>query len=301
MTMKIYIAGPMAGHPDLNRAAFIEAQNELVARFPDAQLVNPGHGPMRDMGEHLIEQQRYRDLVARDISKLLVCTHIYMLRNWNTSRGARAEHAVARWAGIPMLDREAVNTMSLRERQGDRKAFAAAVDAAVNSGESTDTLGESAEEQRASCMSYAGLLFLQEIEGVELQPYRDQAGIWTIGVGHVINDDEPELWDGISMEKAHRLLRGDVAWAERVVNDAVKVPLKKGQFDALVCFAFNVGAQAFTTSTLVKRVNQGRLDDVPYELLRWRYITVDGKKEVSQGLINRRERVGHLWRTGVYE
>ena len=51
--------------------------------------------------------------------------------------------------------------------------------------------------------------------------------------------------------------------AEQAVNNGVKVALNQNQFDALVSFTFNVGVGAFTSSTLLKVLNQGQYDQVP--------------------------------------
>jgi len=37
------------------------------------------------------------------LNTLMLCTHIYMLRGWERSKGARAEHAVAVWIGLEIM------------------------------------------------------------------------------------------------------------------------------------------------------------------------------------------------------
>lgn len=37
------------------------------------------------------------------LNTLLQCTHIYMLRGWENSKGATAEHAVAKWIGLEII------------------------------------------------------------------------------------------------------------------------------------------------------------------------------------------------------
>lgn len=151
-------------------------------------------------------------------------------------------------------------------------------------------------------MSAQGREFLMHLEGVELQPYRDVAGIWTIGVGHVIRDGEDHLRNGITREVAMSLLAEDVQWAEECVRGLeLPRPLAQHQFDALVCFAFNVGAGAFRGSTMARRLKSGDYSCVPSELMRWRYITMaDGRKKVSTGLVNRRRQTGELWTRADY-
>lgn len=152
-------------------------------------------------------------------------------------------------------------------------------------------------------LSDQGIKFLMALEGVELEPYRDVAGIWTIGVGHVIRDGEDHLRSGITRSEAMDLLESDVEWAEDAVN-GLRLPkvLSQHQFDALCCFCFNVGARAFNGSTMVRKLKAGDYDCVPAELARWRYVTdpATGRKVVSAGLVNRRRQTGELWSRGDY-
>lgn len=75
------------------------------------------------------------------------------------------------------------------------------------------------------------------------------------------------------------------------VNTSVTVPLSQNQFDALVSFAFNVGATAFQGSTLLSVLNQGNYDDVPSQMLRWN--RAGGR--VLRGLTRRRTAEGELF------
>lgn len=128
-------------------------------------------------------------------------------------------------------------------------------------------------------------------------------GFLTIGHGHLLTRDEltsefvwlngvaTQYWHGLTDEQAGVLLDQDLDWAERAVNNGVQVPLKQGQFEALVSFTFNVGAGAFGSSTLLKRVNANDFDDVPNQFKRWN--RTGG--HVSQGLINRRQHEIDYW------
>jgi len=141
-------------------------------------------------------------------------------------------------------------------------------------------------------ISDAGLKAIMVFEGSKNRAYRDSAGLWTIGVGHLIRRDEPHLLTArLTDQEVLDLLRADVKTAEAAVNRLVRVPLTQGQFDALVSFTFNLGAGALAGSTLLKRVNAGRLDDVPAELRKW--VRAGGK--VVRGLVNRREAEAAMW------
>lgn len=148
-----------------------------------------------------------------------------------------------------------------------------------------------------------GKALFREWEGVVPHVYLDSGGAPTIGIGHLLTPSERssgKLWlrgrpldyhDGMSAEDCEALLEQDLEPVQRCVNGAVKVPLTQNQFDALVSFAFNVGNDAFLNSTLLKRLNAGRLDEVPSELARWNR----DNKRVVPGLVNRRNKEIALW------
>lgn len=89
--MKIYLAGPMSGVPDLNRPAF----NAKAKEFRDEghTVLNPASviAPMR---EALAEEMEW------------ICLHaeaMAFLPGWERSYGARAEHALAVALGLQMI------------------------------------------------------------------------------------------------------------------------------------------------------------------------------------------------------
>ncbi len=135
---------------------------------------------------------------------------------------------------------------------------------------------------------------LKQWEGLRLNAYQDSAGVWTVGYGHTGPDVRRGLT--ITTARAEALLLADLARFEAAVDGAVTVPLTDNQFGALVSFAFNVGEAAFRKSTLLKRLNAGRHDDVPAQLARW--VHAGGKR--VQGLVNRRAAEAGLWASGSF-
>lgn len=132
--------------------------------------------------------------------------------------------------------------------------------------------------------SSTGRAFIRDVEGEELTKYRCSAGVPTIGVGHT----GPDVKMGMTITKARSdaLLVADLARFEKAVVAAIKVPLTQSQFDALVSLAFNIGADAFSKSTLVRVLNGGYYDQVGAQLARWN--KVDGQP--NRGLTSRRAR-----------
>ncbi len=134
---------------------------------------------------------------------------------------------------------------------------------------------------------------LKQLEGFSHKPYADGAGYMTVGYGHLLDGEEPAT--DIDHETGEILLGRDVAEAEDTVNRLVKVELNQHQYDALVCFVFNIGEQQFAKSGLLRELNKGNYLDVPRRMMMWNKITVDGKLEVSKGLTNRRKKEVKLW------
>ncbi|ROT46097.1 DUF4406 domain-containing protein [Pusillimonas sp. NJUB218] len=84
--MKIYIAGPMTGLPDLNFPAFHAAAKLL--RDEGHTVVNPA--------ELNIEPgASWQQCMRIDIRELVTCEGIFLLPNWTLSRGARLEFHIA--------------------------------------------------------------------------------------------------------------------------------------------------------------------------------------------------------------
>jgi len=132
-----------------------------------------------------------------------------------------------------------------------------------------------------------------EAEGERLTAYKDVAGILTIGVGHTGSDVKPGM--AISRAESRRLLAQDVQSAAQAVASGIDVPLGGPQFDALVALVFNIGAGNFRTSTVRRLINELMFGAVPAAWRLWNKVTVDGRKIVSAGLVNRREAELKLW------
>lgn len=132
------------------------------------------------------------------------------------------------------------------------------------------------------------ILLIKSFEQLRLNSYLCPAGVWTIGYGHTDGVNQGML---ITEKTADGFLKQDIRNAEHCINQ-MDVYLTQEQFDALVSFVFNVGVQAFNTSTLKKKIlknpNDPTIDD---EFRRWVYA---GNKKLP-GLIKRREQEIQLY------
>lgn len=138
--------------------------------------------------------------------------------------------------------------------------------------------------------SHEGIALIKGFEGCRLTAYPDPGtggAPWTIGYGwtHPIDGKPVKPGMTIDQETADRLLKTWLVSYENDVLKLVRVKLTKGQFDALVSFAYNVGSRALSTSTLLKKLNAGDIKGAADEFLRWN--KAGGK--VLNGLTRRRE------------
>jgi GH24 family phage-related lysozyme (muramidase) len=81
------------------------------------------------------------------------------------------------------------------------------------------------------------------------------------------------------------LLREDIQWVEKAIDKHVPEKITQNQYDALCSFIFNVGEFAFASSTLLKLLNAGKVQEAADQFLRWN--KANGKE--LPGLTRRRQ------------
>lgn len=94
-----------------------------------------------------------------------------------------------------------------------------------------------------------GVALIQEFEGFSPVAYRDPVGIWTIGYGFIEGVREG---DRITKEQGTARLKREIVKYEQAVMQATGGNVNQNEFDALVCFAFNVGTAALKKSSVIK-------------------------------------------------
>ena len=137
--------------------------------------------------------------------------------------------------------------------------------------------------------------FVSQEEGLRLAAYICPAGKLTIGYGHTGDD----VFHGMAItpERAGSLLQADLGASYKTIERAVSVPLTDNQMAALASFVFNLGAGAFLSSTLLKKLNQGDYQGAADQLPRWCHAHVDGQLVEVAGLKARRNREKSLFLT----
>ena len=115
-----------------------------------------------------------------------------------------------------------------------------------------------------------GIDAIKHFEGFRNKAYKDVAGYWTIGYGHLVRKgDGVVIGDIISPVNATLVLRQDLEDAEHTVNNHTQVQLSQNQFDALVSFVYNLGAQRFIGSSLLRYLNAGNSAAAAQEFTKW--------------------------------
>ena len=135
-------------------------------------------------------------------------------------------------------------------------------------------------------------------EGVRTKPYQCPALIWTVGIGHVIDQSHikiplaerkalpiPDGWNRtLSMGEVDEMLAKDLVSFEAGVRRLCPDGLTPGRLGALTSFAFNVGLGNLQRSTLRMKHNRGDYEGAAEAFLDW---TKAGGK-VLKGLVTRR-------------
>lgn len=143
---------------------------------------------------------------------------------------------------------------------------------------------------------------LKHYEGCHLDAYQDIAGIWTIGYGATYYPDGRRVKQGdkITQDEADSMLPEMMRTFAISVWQAIKVPLLQHEYDALCCFAYNVGIGNLERSTLIQVINRERpIEYITEQFMRWNKARVNGELKPVKGLTYRRQSEAYLYEHGV--
>lgn len=143
-----------------------------------------------------------------------------------------------------------------------------------------------------------------DLKKIGLQPKMCPAGIWTVGYGHALRNNQGGFLKGPGDKaEAYRqfpyleelgavnLLQQDVKLFAHKSEKLIKVPANENQFGAMVSLSYNIGINAFKTSSVLGFFNIGDIEKAADSFLLWNKGTspVTGRKKVLNGLVKRRE------------
>ena len=107
---------------------------------------------------------------------------------------------------------------------------------------------------RAVKTSPKGIALITEFEGFRSKAYLCPEGVPTIGFGFTKG---VQLGDTMTKAQAKARLAAELGEYEEGVLSACTNPPNQNEFDALVCFAFNVGVGGMSKSSVIKAHNRG--------------------------------------------
>lgn len=134
-------------------------------------------------------------------------------------------------------------------------------------------------------VSRAAVDLIKRFEGYRQKAAQLPDGRWTVGYGHTLTAREGA---SVSEKDAEALLLYDLISVAHSVNEHTYAPLNQNQFDALVCFAFNIGLENFLRSGVLRRINEGSLLQAACAMEMWRKADFEGERIVIDALVRRR-------------
>jgi lysozyme len=143
-------------------------------------------------------------------------------------------------------------------------------------------------------VSSTGRNLVASFEGYVDHPYRDAVGVWTICYGHT-GSDVFSFGSHVSKSRCLKLLQKDLDRFAVAVAHAVTSPTSSEQYNALVSFAYNVGAGALQSSTLLRYHNGRDYRQAADEFPKWKF--AGGR--VLEGLVRRRAAERSLYLQGT--
>lgn len=134
--------------------------------------------------------------------------------------------------------------------------------------------------------SGAGVELIKSFEGFRARATELPNGRWIVGFGHTRG---ARAGLRVTREEAELVLRHhDLRPIEDLITERVLTPLTQNEFDALVSFAFNIGADAFLESNVLVLLNSGERSQAAEGMSAWRKGRVDGEIRVIDALVRRR-------------
>jgi lysozyme len=140
----------------------------------------------------------------------------------------------------------------------------------------------------ANMVSQNGEEFIKNNEGLKLTPYSDlgQHGGHDIGYGHYFAPGA-SVPTSITQQEADAYFAEDIQTVENDINSLVTVSLNQNQYDALADFVYTIGQPKFSSSTLLKLLNQGDYSGAAQQFMVWRLPpSIIGRRQKEMTLFN---------------
>jgi GH24 family phage-related lysozyme (muramidase) len=122
-------------------------------------------------------------------------------------------------------------------------------------------------------------------EGKRHKAYRDSQGNWTIGVGHLIRQqDRYMLHRELSEAEVIDLLHHDLQKCSDALESAIKVMVNRTHAVALHSLCHNIGPDRMIRSDVVKHLNEGDTQKAANAFMNWTHPGLKKRRQAERAL-----------------
>lgn len=126
-----------------------------------------------------------------------------------------------------------------------------------------------------AAISVGGIAYTQSKEGTVLVPYKDSVGVATIGTGTTVypNGQKVKMTDPkITEKQATEYLKFHIDKDAKIFNKSLLgIPLSQAEYDLYMDFTYQFGTDAWSSSSMLRNLKQGKYKQACDSLLKWKY------------------------------
>ena len=126
-----------------------------------------------------------------------------------------------------------------------------------------------------AAISVGGIAYTQSKEGTVLVPYKDSVGVATIGTGTTVypNGQKVKMTDPkITEKQATEYLKFHIDKDAKIFNKSLLgVPISQTEYDLYMDFTYQFGTGAWSSSSMLRNLKQGKYKQACDSLLKWKY------------------------------
>ncbi len=126
-----------------------------------------------------------------------------------------------------------------------------------------------------AAISVGGIAYTQSKEGTVFVPYKDSVGVPTIGTGTTVypNGQKVKMTDPkITQKQATEYLKFHIDKDAKIFNKTLLgVPLSQTEYDLYMDFTYQFGTGAWSSSSMLRNLKQGKYKQACDSLLKWKY------------------------------
>ena len=126
-----------------------------------------------------------------------------------------------------------------------------------------------------TAISASGIYYTQSKEGTVLKPYYDIVKVATVGTGTTVypNGQKVKITDPpITNKQATEYLKFHINKDAKIFNKTLLgVPLSQTEYDLYMDFTYQFGTGAWSQSSMLRNLKQGKYKQACDSLLKWKY------------------------------